>query len=215
MTGGQISALRVAGVVGGAGTSTLVRLLRLAFPRHPVVDLGRYQGGEVDVLVTNNTVDSVRVVGDALAANPRRPVLVMMRTVPGVVHNTKPHMINISPNISALFEVNHRRAWVEMAGAPGTRLPRGKGARDLANLVTNLPGAIAAMFAQPPRFGPASRTAPVRALPPRSALPGVGMPAMPGAHGVPAVGARAGPDTRKWPTPNGAPHHAFRGSQGG
>jgi hypothetical protein len=215
--------LRVAGVAGGVGTSTVVRVLRMLFPQVPVVDLGQRRG-EVDILVTSNTVSSARMIGEALGRTPRPPMLVVVHTAPGKIENAKPHLITVSPNVSAVFHIGHRRHWLEMAEAPGPELPR-KGA-DLVKLVRGLADALTQTHVQRPR--PVAAPYPVRpaalpphhrapvAHPPHLLPPGV-IPPHPGTPGSfsPAV-PRAGPTEHPWRQPPGSAPRAFtRGGQGG
>jgi hypothetical protein len=81
--------VRVAGVAGGVGTSTWVRILKLGYPGLPVQDLREYRGGLVDVLVTSNTAASASCIGPALAHCPRPPLLVVMHTAAGPIADTR------------------------------------------------------------------------------------------------------------------------------
>lgn len=209
--GGQVRPLLVAGVAGGVGTSTMVRLLQ-ALLRFPVHDLREYRGGEVDLLVTSNTVASTSRIGAALALAPRPPVLVVMNTASGVVDGARPHLLNVEPHITAMFGIDHRRQWLEMAAAPGAKLP--PKAKDLVALVEGLPQAITDMYARPavaPR--PAIASHPAGAL--HSAVP-----RRPASAPIPpsrnSLTPRAGPAaTVQWNPQGGAPQVFGRGSQGG
>ncbi|CAL9677688.1 hypothetical protein SUDANB95_08015 (plasmid) [Actinosynnema sp. ALI-1.44] len=213
MTGGQVRPLLVAGVAGGVGTSTLTRLLQ-ALLRFPVYDLREYRGGEVDLLVTSNTVASASRIGAALALAPRPPVLVVMNTASGVIDGARPHLLNVEPHVTAVFGIDHRRQWLEMAAAPGAKLPPKAKAKDLITLIEGLPQAITDMYARP-------------AVPPRPAAAsqraGAAQPAAP-AHptvapippGRTPLTPRAGPlTTPQWHPQGGVPQAFGRGSQGG
>ncbi|WP_143532323.1 hypothetical protein [Saccharothrix sp. ALI-22-I] len=203
VTGGQFEPLRVAGVAGGAGVGTFVRLLTMAFPRSPIVDANRYAGGRIDVLVTNNTVASAMNVGPALneALRFHKPILVVMDTQRGVVKNANVHLNLARTHAFAVFEVRHRREWVGMAAAPGKAMPKG---RDLAILWTELPKAIKSMRDQRTYmalFQPRSALPPI--IPSHAAGPRNIPPHAPVAGGLRRTSlSRAGPGgIGLWPPP--------------
>lgn len=204
MTGGQARPLLVAGVAGGVGTSTWARILRL-WSGQPVQDLREYRGGQVDVLVSSNTAASTSRIGDALRACLRKPLLVIMHTASGEVAESRSHLRKVEPHVTAILRIAHRRDWVEMAEAPGPRLPRK--AKDLAEALGKFWPALQAMYAQPARIpapttGPAASAQPARTPTPRQS----------------SVIPRAGPSAQqRWvPPPGGQPPHALhRGGQGG
>ena len=189
--------LLVAGVAGGVGTSTLTRLLHqhLRVPAHDmgVYRVDVYRGQQVDLLVSSNSAASTSQIGQALSAAPRPPVLVVMNTAVGVIDQSRAHLRMVIPHVSAVFEINHRRSWLEMAAAPGEKLPR---AKDLVAFIEGLPAAISAMYAP----ATAAQSSPVR--PPRAAAPIRQTPLMP----------RAGPTAPPW-RPRGAPQAFGGGSQ--
>jgi hypothetical protein len=175
----------------------------MAYPRLLVRDLREYRGGKVDILVTSNTGASTSKLGPALAACPRPPLLVVMHTVPGVIAASKPHLRRSEPHITALFDIDHRREWLEMARAPGQRIP--KGAKDIREAVRLFPGALQRMYPTPAR--------PVSQPPaPGAPEPGV-VPVRRPATAIP----RAGPGPQRWGPPpgGGRTHIAYRGRQGG
>jgi len=136
--------LLVAGVAGGVGTSTWVRILQ-AVSRLPVRDLGQYGGGMVDVLVTSNTASAAARVGSVLARCPLPPVLVVMHTVPGVVVESRSLLRKVQPHVAARLDVAHYRSWVEMEHPPGPRLLPVR-AKDLAEVLRQFPAALQAMY---------------------------------------------------------------------
>lgn len=206
VTGGQVQPLRVAGVAGGVGTSTWTRILQIAFNPLPVLDLRQYRGGEVDVLVTSNTAASTALLGQALNACPRPPVLVVMHTVPGVIAESRSYLRQVQPHITARFDIAHQRSWLEMEHAPGPRIS--SKAKDIVDALNRLPQAIQQMYPslaqpQPPRQPPYS--------------PAPGFPAPAPASRLMAE-PRAGPPHQRWtPHHGGSPHQnvPHRGGQGG
>jgi hypothetical protein len=167
----------------------------------------RYQGGAVDVLVTSNTAAATAMIGPALRRCPRPPVLVVMHTAPGVVHEAHAHLMTVEPHITARFDINHERAWLEMEAAPGKRLSRRM--KDVVNAINRLPEALRAMYPAPTGTIAPPPTAPYTPPPvlphPSGPIPGVSAsPLMP----------RAGPQPY-WPPPSGPPQAIHRGSQGG
>ena len=193
--GGRVPPLLVAGVAGGVGTSTFVRILRLAAP-HPVEDLGKYRGGPVHVLVTANIPSAAQGLEYALPLCPLPPVLIVMHTVAGVIKESDPFLIKAEPHITARLDIDHRWTWQRMTGAPGEQLPhRAKDAKDIASALRALPPALNAMLAQPP---------PVVA------------PPHPGNSAHATIAARAGPlhqrPQQRFPAPHGTDSNVvFRG----
>lgn len=185
----QFRPLLVAGVAGGVGTSTWVRIVRVATAL-PVDDLGTYRADQpgrlVDILVTSNTAAATSRIGPALGCCPRPPLLVVMHTAPGVIAESRSYLRMADPHLTARFDIGHRRSWLEMTSAPGERLPAK--ATDIETAMTQLAPALQAMFAAPhpgavtgaltagssPRLpSPVSGAAHVRAGPARS-WPGSG-----------------------------------------
>lgn len=199
VTGGLQRPLYVAGVVGGAGTSTLVRILNAWHnppdsPQHNEIrDLGVFHPdhlrGPVDLLVSSNTGAASARLPYVVAMQPRPPVLVVMRTALGRVPVFEAILKVTKGNLTRLFELEHRRKWIELDFAPG---------REVDSAVTlvmgKLPAAITEMWAAEPRKHPqtaAPRLAQTRAIP------------APVAAAFP-VTARAGPQPVRWSN-NGAP----------
>jgi hypothetical protein len=193
VTGGQLQPLWVAGVAGGAGTSTWTRILHLQFPTLLLQDMREYRGGPVDMLVTNNTAASAARVGPALAHCPRPPLLVVMHTAPFPVAGARSHLRKTNPHVVAQIDIDFRRAWLEMEAAPGPRLPLK--ARDLAMALNRFVTAMTEMYPKPenlptpPREPAAQAPVPIAPLQRPSAIP-----------------ARAGPPPPRWmPPPGGLP----------
>lgn len=159
MTGGQHTRpLLVAGVAGGVGTSTWVRIVRVAISL-PVEDVGVYRadrpGRPVDILVTSNTAAATAQLGPALACCPRPPLLVVMHTANGVLTESRSYLRIADPHVTARFAIGHRRAWLEMAAAPGARLPTK--AADIEQAIADLVPALQAMYSRPLPPVPAGR----------------------------------------------------------
>jgi hypothetical protein len=167
--GGTFRPLLIAGVAGGVGTSTWTRIMRLAVA-FPVQELGIYRGGVVDVLVTSNSAAATARLSPALAMCPRPPLLVVMHTVPGVVAASRSHLRKAAPHVTARFDIQHHRRWLEMAAAPGERVP--ERAKDVISALRGFPQALHDMYAAPAvdvrRLAP---MAPRRALPPSGPVP--------------------------------------------
>lgn len=185
MQGGQFRPLLVAGVAGGVGTSTWARCVRLGTGL-PVEDVGVYQGGLVDVLVTSNTAAAASRLGTALAACPRPPLLVVMQVVPGAVAAARSYLRKADPHITARFDIPHQRKWCELDSPPGRQFPAR--VRDVVEALRRFPIALQQMYAMPVRSG-VPPTHPVR-------------------HALEAgevVAAAAGRTGRGWPPPAGQP----------
>jgi len=205
VTGGQqFRPLLVAGVAGGVGTSTWVRILRLATTL-PVEDVGVYPadqpGRPVDILVCSNTAAAAARLGPVLGGCPRPPLLVVMHTASGVLTESRSYLRIADPHVTARFAIAHRRAWLEMAEAPGARLPPKAG--DIERAATELVPALQAMYARPRPSALAGRTTgPTTgpAAPPGPPMPAGGLMQPPPATGTPArpLPARGGPPPG-WP----------------
>ncbi len=146
MTGGRLRPrpLLVAGVAGGVGTSTWARVLQTGL-RFPVADAGVYRGGVVDVLVSSNTAASTARIGRALSLCPRPPLLVVMHSASGQIAESRSHLRAVEPHITARFDIEHRRSWLETAEPPGRRLsPKDK---DLTEALRRFPEALRQMYA--------------------------------------------------------------------
>lgn len=116
VTGGR-SPLLVAGVAGGVGTSTWVRVLHQV--QAPATDLGVYRGGPVEVLVTDTSASAASRIGPALAqCQPLRPLLVVMHRDPGDVAASRAFLRQALPHLAGGFEVGHRREWLHAVEAP-------------------------------------------------------------------------------------------------
>ena len=207
---GESRALYVAGVAGGVGTSTWTRVLQL-FTRFPVADRGVYEGGPpgsdaalVDVLVTSNTAASTSRLGLALAQCPRPPLLVVMHTATGEIPDARANLRLISPHITARFDIEHRREWLEMTTAPGPKLPAH--AKDLAHAYQRFPAALADLLARPHAPTQMSIPPPHNAMP--SPAPRLGPPPL-----ARLAFPRAGP-TATGPAVTGQ-HFVVRGRLGG
>ena len=211
VTGGQVQPLLVAGVSGGAGTSTWVRVLGIKFGM-PVQDLGVYGGGRVDVLVSSNHASSTAQIEGALnlarishqqAGLPHlKPLLVVMHIAPGSVTESKAYLRKALPHLTALFQIAHHRDWPRMVLAPGSDVPTTK---DLANVLEKFPFALRAMYTRP---GPPP--APLPPAPPASHALRSGLHATP-----PTVLSRAGPGPPQWPPHDNRPQAIHRIGQGG
>ncbi len=216
MTGGG-RPLYVAGVAGGVGTSTWVRILqgssgvpvedRGRYLDHVVEDRGRFLNTAVDILVTDNSASAASRIGDALRVCPRKPVLVVMHRAVGEIAEARPFLRQAEPHLSAVFSIAHRREWLGQVTAPGSSLPRK--AKDVADVLEKLWPALHAMYSEPLR--------PSAAAP----APGVTPAAQPARQSTswpqPAV-PRAGPHPgQRWPPQQGGgpPHALHRGRQGG
>lgn len=211
MTGAQGRPLLVAGVAGGVGTSTWIRILRQGYPGLGIDDLRdlvpfadelarlhavRQRHGTVDVLVSSNTAAAAARIGPALALCPRPPLLVVMHTAAWEPAETRAHLRKITPHITAQIDIAHHRAWLGIDAAPGRRLP--EKARDISEALARFPDQLRAMYAAPatPVAQYASPPAPPR---PSAVVP------------------RAGPPAPAWRPPlgSGPAHVVHRGSQGG
>lgn len=170
MTAGAYRPLLVVGVAGGVGTSTWVRVMRQA-TTVPVQDGGVYRVDgpvlPVDIVVTSNTAAAAARVGPVLAVCPRRPLLVVMHTAGGQLTEARAFLRMAEPHVTARFDIDHRRAWLDMPAAPGVRLPTK--AQDIERAVAGLVPALQAMYASPPRPPAQHRGGPHR-------LPGAGGP---------------------------------------
>ncbi len=218
MTGGQRpqAPLLVAGVAGGVGTSTWIRILQLAVPSQPIQDLrdliqladelARLHAlpahsrntRAVDFLITANTVTAAARVGLALRLCPVKPLLVVMHTAAVEPGETRAHLRKAEPYITARFDIAYRKEWPAMNEAPGLRLP--ERAKDISDAFARLPEALAAMYPPAPSAA--------LALPPGSAHP----PVTP----TQRIAPRAGPPTRTSPPPwSGRATAIYRASQGG
>lgn len=202
MTGGQVRPLQVAGVAGGVGTSTFVRILESKFPGNPVVNVGIYrpelpQMGGVDVLVTSNLFAAASKVAGTLGTFLRPPLLVVMHVGNRDVPATRSHLRKVNPYISARFDIHHKRAWWNLTKAPTASHPA-----DLSDLeaLDAFPTALTKMYQHPPRRPVAvAPPAPPLAAPPQR-LP---------LQRLPTGSARAGPGSSRWPPPVD-PQAAFR-----
>jgi hypothetical protein len=216
VTGGQ-DPLVVAGVAGGVGTSTWIRILQLGYPDAPVHDLstivydvssplGRIDAWTktrhwVDVLVTSNTAAAAAQIRPALALCTRPPLLVVMHLAAIEPADTRAVLRAITPNITARFDIAYRRDWLELKAAPGSDLP--PKAKDIGTALAGFPHALQRMLAAPIR---PIHTPPLAAPRPAAAAPLRHSPLVP----------RAGPRPPSWPPPPGGPAQVIRrGGQGG
>lgn len=228
MTGGQsgFDPLVVAGVAGGVGTSTWVRLWRAAHRealRAEITDAGHYTNGRVDVLVSSNTAASTSRIGSTLNAVHHSarlkgryqppPVLVVMHTVAGWVDTLKAHLITVEPHLTAILHIGHKKDWLAMPQPPGDVLPQHK---DIAAALAAIPQAITAMYSAPVTPAPLAPQ-PATAHPlqvsqgPQTPFPARHLdPRLVGGH--PAI--RAGPWSPSAPV-NGARHNAMPGGRHG
>ncbi len=123
--------------------------------RLPVEDLGVFASylasvhrasGIVDVLVTSNTAAATAQLGEALARCERRPLLVVMHTVPGSFSAARAYLRQAKPHITRRFDVPHQQVWLEIPQPPGRYLPK-----DFTELVRALPEALTEMYSKPPQ----------------------------------------------------------------
>ncbi|MFJ5984420.1 hypothetical protein [Lentzea sp. NPDC092896] len=160
--------LVVAGVAGGVGTSTWVRLWGAAHgPAYgiTIADTGHYTNGRVnaehehsangrvEVLVSSNTAASTSRIGPTLHTlhqlarhhgyHQPPPVLVVMHTVPGVVSTLKADLITVAPHLTAILRVRHKQDWLGMAQPPGDSYPQHK---DIVEALDGMRDAIVAMY---------------------------------------------------------------------
>lgn len=221
MTGGQVRPLLVAGVAGGVGTSTWIRILRQGYPGLRIEDLRdlvpladelgrlravRQNNGAVDILVSSNTAAAAARIGPALALCPRPPLLVVMHTAAWEPAETRAHLRKITPHIAVQIDIAHHRVWLGIDAAPGQHLS--EKARDISDALARFPERLRAMYATP--AAPAAQFAP-SPNPDVATRPPVA-PARPS-----ALVPRAGPPPPSWrPPPGGGPARVIhRGSQGG
>jgi len=234
--------LVVAGVAGGVGTSTWVRLWLAAHGGAFGIDIkdhghytngrvavyvdGRvaaYTNGRVDVLVSSNTAASTSRIGATLRAMHELahrngycqppPVLVVMHTVSGVVRTLKADLITVQPHLTATLHIRHKPDWLTMPQPPGESALSHK---DIAAALAAIPQAIKEMYSAPavPAL-PARQPATAHPL----QVPHADRGLLPTRHldlgmagGHPAI--RAGP----WAPSalvNGAHHHAMPGGRHG
>ncbi|WP_406639172.1 hypothetical protein [Amycolatopsis sp. WGS_07] len=140
----------MAGVAGGVGTSTWVRILALA--RAPATDLGVYRGGPVEVLVTDTSARAAARIGPALARCPHKPLLVVMHRDPADVAVSRAFLRQALPHIAGGFEVGHRREWLQAVEVPARLVFKDK---PLGGVLNQFWRALADMY-RPPAADPRS-----------------------------------------------------------
>ncbi|GAA4009851.1 hypothetical protein GCM10022247_34990 [Allokutzneria multivorans] len=163
--GGQRQPLAIAGVAGGVGTSTWVRLLQRA--EVAATDTGVYHGGELTMLVTNTTAAATRHIGTALWLSPRPPILVVLATSPRDLQGAAKSFVTAAkPHLAYQLALPYERRWAGLVEAPGPGDLRAR-----TRLVLNqLPEALRAFYSQTPRRPAATEAAIARANP-RAATP--------------------------------------------
>ncbi|MFJ8966665.1 hypothetical protein ACIRG5_45450 [Lentzea sp. NPDC102401] len=224
----------VAGVAGGVGTSTWVRLWLAAHGgafgidikdhghytngRVPIYVNGRvaaYTNGRVDVLVSSNTAASTSRIGSTLRTMQQLadrngyhqppPVLVVMHTVAGAVRTLKADLITVQPHLTTTLHIRHKPEWLLMQQPPGDAALSHK---DIVDALVAIPQAIKEMYLG----GPATSTPPPTPAVPQSAQMSPGMRHQFPAHQLGLAGGH--PAIRAGPPPphasaNGAHHDAM------